>query len=313
MVWMITKEKKKRICLENKKLLHLVYVFGAGVMFKQHIQRYFSLYEGVHEIETSKRLLELKQNEIIEYHNIFGSKVVKLKKFAVYYLLEQGREDVSSINFTAGKAKKSAFLNEIILTNKDFKEKWSTLEDLFRVFGELTTYFSKQKETYKFLEKQIKIGNTTTYASEEVEKLILHKELATKFVKTGDMPLRKEFNLNSIQAASIYLGFRKAKGNPKPMQQVDILDLNGMMTVKKFVKKVISTTHYLEMFFDNEKIGLHFNLYVQSADRKKHLLKSKDEIDKLIMKINKKEISWEVVDLKLESTLFRNQKVLLSV
>lgn len=310
---LVTSEKKKSICEQDRKLLQLIYIFGGGVMFKQHIHRYFSAYEGIHEIETSKRLLELQQNEIIEYHNIFGSKVVKLKKFAVYFLLDKGREDVSSVNFTAGKAKKSAFLNEMILTNKDFKEKWSTLEDLFRVFPELTTYFSKQKETYKFLKKQIKIGNTTKHAASEVEKLILHKELATKFEKTGDMPLRKEFNLNSIQAANIYLGFRKAKGNPKPMQQVDILDLNGMMTVKKFVKKVISTTHYLEIFFDNEKIGLHFNLYVQSADRKEHLLKSKDEIDKLIMKINKKEISWEVVDLNLENTLFRGQKVLLNV
>lgn len=309
---MIPFEKKKRICLENKKLLHLVYVFGSGVMFKQHVQRYFRDFEGVHEIETSKKLSELKQNEIIEYHNIFGSKVVKLKKFAVYFLLDKGREDVSSINFTSGKAKKSAFLNEMILSNKGIKAKWSTLEGLFRVFPEQTTYFSKQKETYKFLAGQIEIGNTTTHAFEELEKLILHKEIATKFAKTEDTSIKKEFNLNSIQAANIYLGLRK-RGNSKPIQQVDILDLNGMMTAKKFVNKVISTTHYLELFLDEEKIDLHYNLYVQSAERMEHLLESMDEIDKLIMQIHKKSISWEIVNLKLESTLFRNQKVLLSV
>ncbi|MFJ5772546.1 hypothetical protein [Psychrobacillus sp. NPDC093180] len=309
---MVPFEKKKRICKENRTLLQLVYLFGSGVMFKRHIQRYFSAYEGVHEIETSKRLLKLKENEIIEYHNIFGSKVIKLKKFAVYFLLDKGREDVSSINFTAAKAKKSAYLNQIILNNASIKAKWPTLDDLFGDLPEITTYFMKQKETYKFLEEQYKNHYTSRYAYDEIRKLIATKEMATKFV-TNDRTVKKTtFNMNSLQAANIFFGI-KISGTVRPIQQIDLLDLNGLMTPAKFVAKINSTVDYLDVLFDSEELDFHYNLYVQSSQRKVVLLRSKDKIDELIRDHCKREISWGIINLNLESTLFRGQKVLLNV
>lgn len=304
-------EKKKLICEANKELLNLVYEFGNGIMYKQHIQRYFSEFEGIHEIDISKRLLELKNNEIIDFQNIFGAKVVKLKKFAVCFLLGKEREAVSSINFTMMKVKKSAFLNQIILDNADlFKTKWATLEDLRKPFLKATTYFSKQKETYIFLQRQS--SYTVQWVEDEIRKLISHKEKAIQFKETPYKVKNNEFNLNSMQASNIFFGIKRI-GVVRPTQPIHLLDLNGLMTPNKLASKINNTVDYLDALFDREKLDFQFDLFVHSDERRSFLLKSKKKIDKLIWDHCKREISWGVVDLNLENTLFRGQKVLLNV
>lgn len=310
---LITRDRKERLCRENRTLLELVFYMGKGIMYKQHILRYMNEFEGLNEIDISKVLGELNENEIIDYHNFLGTKIIKLKKYAVYFLLEKDREDVSSIQFTAGKAYKSAFLNQIILQNAEIlKRRISNLRELINLYLRETTYFAKDKESFYYLKHQIYNGWCTPYAEQEIQNLILAKQQSHLFVTTKKK-VQSSYNLNSIQASSIYLGLKRTTISGRTFLFVDVLDINGLITGKKFADKVNTTMDYLNQLFNRKKIGFHFTLYVQSKERKEFLQKHSKKINTDILNHCKEEVRWEIKNLDLERTLFKNQKVLLNV
>lgn len=320
---MKSKEKKERLCKQHSRLLELVYHFGKGIMFRQHILRYMD-FDGIHEIDVSKSLLELKTNEIIDFQDMFGARIIVLKKFAICFLLEKQYESVASIRFTMGKAKQSAFLNQIVIRNISlFKKKKKLLlqenkeyflKDLIKHYQEKSTYFSKDKESYLYLERQIKNveGHTEKIAIEEVERLKVAKENARSFNRYSyDQKIPYMFSLNSMQARNMYLGLKRIVDG-EIRQYVDILDVNGGMTANKFVKKVNDTADHMDLLF-TRKITFVYVLFVQSEERKKVFMKYEKQINKAIYEHCGRDIIWEVVNLDLEKTLFKNQKILLSV
>lgn len=295
-IGLITKEKKERLCKEHKMLLELVYYFGKGIMFRQHILRYMNDFEGIHEINISKSLLELKANEIIDFQNLYGAKIIKLKKFAIFFLSGKERDNVTSVKFTLGKAKKSAYLNQIILNNTAlFKKKGYSLDAVMNYYLKSTTYFTKDKESFIRLENDIRDGYTEQFAEEEVKRLVLAKEKGRLFKKTSDEKLQYSYNLNSIQSSNLFLGMRRKRAHTI-VQFVDILDINGSITSNKLARKVNETMDYLNLIYDPEKINFHFVLYVQSDERKEVLLKHNQKINKQILIHCRKLVSWEVVN-----------------
>ncbi|WP_027415039.1 hypothetical protein [Aneurinibacillus terranovensis] len=311
---MTTRDKKAHLCRTHRTLLKLVFHMGKGVMYKQHILRYMSLFEGSHEIDTSKALGELKDNEILDYHSFFGAKVIKLNKYAVYFLLQKEREDVSSISLTAGKVKKSAFLNQIILQNADrLKKKSPSLQQLIPRYLNDTTYFTKDKESFVYLQRQYEQGWCSSYAEHEIQRLILAKQQGHQFENTSADKIQNDYNLNSIQASNIYLGLKRKLKTGETFLLVDVLDINGLITAKKFAEKVNLTTDHLKLLFDQDKLNFEFRLYVQSPERQEFLLKHARQISVSIQDHCKEEIRWIVKNLDLEATLFRNQKILLNV
>lgn len=320
---MKSKETKERLCKEHSSLLELVHYFGKGIMFRQHILRYMD-FDGIHEIDVSKSLLELKTNEIIDFQDMFGARIIVLKKFAICFLLEKKYENVASIRFTMGKAKQSAFLNQNVIRNISlFKKKKKLLlqenkeyflKDLIKHYQEKSTYFSKDKESYLYLERQIKNveGHTEKKAIEEVERLKVGKENARSF-KSIDQKIPYMFGLNSMQARNMYFGLRRIVDG-EIRQYIDVLDINGGMTPQKFIKKVNITANHMDLLF-TRKITFVYVLFVQSEERKKAFMKYEKQIKEAINEHCNRDIDiiWEVVNLDLEKTLFKNQKILLSM
>lgn len=313
---MITRERKERLCEEHRQLLELIFSFGKGIMYRNHVQRFMSLFESVNEIDTSKHIKELIENKLLDKRNLFGAVVLRLKKFPVYYLLQCNRESVSSITFSANKVKKSAFLCEIVLQRADFfKKKGMSLENLRSYYLNSTTYFLKDKDTFNYLERQIAAGwCNKDFAKTEVAHLRLLKERAQAGLKTKeplhleDLPFAGEFNLNAMMSANIFLGMRTRQEGC----YVDILDSSGLMTSKKFARKVNATFDYLNVLFNREKIDFKFVLHVQSKERKKFIEEEKELISQMIFAHSNIKLSFDINNLNLESRLFRNQKVLLN-
>ena len=314
---MVTREKKERLCMAHRTLLELVFYMGKGLMYKKHILRYMSEFEGINEIDTSKVLKELRDSDIVDSHSVFGAKVIRLKKFAIYFLLEKDREDVSSITLTAGKVKKSAFLNQIVLQSATIlKKRNPSLPLLIQYYQAKTTYLSKDKESFSYLENQIQEGWCTPYARQEVNDLKIAKQQGHVFKKNdAEEKIQRGYNLNSMQASNIYLGLKRKASNGKTVVYVDVLDINGLMTAKQFAKKVGLVVDYLDLLFDREDLTLtfYFLLHVQSQERKDFLQKQEKQINESIRTHCKEDIPWDINNLDLERTLFKNQKVLLNV
>lgn len=175
-----------------------------------------------------------------------------------------------------------------------------------------TTYFHKDKESYTYLESEVYAGRCTAYAEQEIPTLIRAKQQGRLFEAATDK-VTNGYNLNSMQAGNVYCGLKGSTKDGKLLLHVDILDLNGLMTPISFTRKVVDTHSYLDSLFDRNQIDFSYVLYTQSEERKSYIVRHQKNIENTIQNKCKQRLKLVVVNLDLERTLFKGQKVLLSV
>lgn len=304
---MITNRAKEETCGVFEGYLKLIYHFGRGVMLVVHIQRYMEHLEGKNKTSVWRDLRVLEEKEIIDIHKIHNNSYIKLKKYALRYLLnKESAKDTKSINYGFTAIKKCLFINELIL---QYPLKGSTMDELINYYSNHTTFINKDRQNTAIL-NSLPEG----YHSEELQKEINSLEniyahqMERLKTKTRGIKIEKQnkFNLNNMQSRSIYIS--SIKGNTV---NVVFLDMNDSYTAIKMADNFQLVYEYFRIIFPD---SMKFKFTVITSD-----LTNKIRLEKQMSKLNqylqKKLIlnlfSIRIKDLDLRSKLFSNVKILL--
>lgn len=315
---MTTTDKKQRLCKQHEKMLKIIYHLGKGIMFKKHLERYMEA-RGTHTIHTSIAITELREAKVVEIIYIHRVAVIKLLKFAVGFIEKKHVEEVTAISVTQTKISRVAFLNEIMLRKlprlTDEEDKDKIIDTVLNGYIKNTTYFKKDKQTYKLLIQNVREGLYKEEATiHEINLLKKSYESSRARLKYREKEVAKvervvQFNLNSMTSSNIYIGRIFSDGNTLT-QHIEILDVNSKMPVSQLVQKIEKTYDYMNQFLKSN-MKLKFNFYVASQERKSFFDDRRQKI-KNALRRRQVQAEYEVINLNLEKTLFRNQKVLLS-
>lgn len=317
---MMTIKRKTTLCNTNIHLLNIIWRLGKGIMFKIHIEKYMEVFYGVKPIDTWKQLKELNTNMIVEWIKLRNIVVIKLRKYALQFLLQKDRAEISAISVTYSKIKKTAFINTIIQNHISSNHIKATFERVANYYENASTFLSSEKKGYKVIERLFNKGIFNNYALSEINELkeidstnkSCLKSSKSKIPSNNVSKYTHRFNLNSMQSQGIYIDSAKLQANGGHVTlYIAILDLNNSLDVKKVSNKINSTFSYLSLFTPNN-IKIHFNVYTASSERYKLLLRLKHSIDKHFIDTKVSgSFTWEVTNLEIEKKLFGNQKILL--
>ncbi|WP_242306619.1 MULTISPECIES: hypothetical protein [unclassified Bacillus cereus group] len=317
---MATTDKKQRLCEKHEKMLKIIYHCGKGIMFKKHIERYMQL-RGTHTIHTSVAITELREAKVVEVIYMHRIAIIKLLKFAVGYIEKKHVEEVTAISVTQTKISRAAFLNELMLNklpvlNEENKDK--IIDTVLNGYIKNTTYFRKDKQTYKLLIQNVREGlykeDATIYEINLLKKIHESSRAGLMYREKEVAKVERvvQFNLNSMTSSNIFIGriHEDSHNKNQLIQYVEILDVNSKMPVSQLIDKVEKTYDYMNQFLKSN-IKLKFNFYVASEERKDFFDDRGQKIKNALMR-RQVQVEYEVINLNLERTLFRNQKILLN-
>ncbi|HGE5805186.1 hypothetical protein NYE71_32810 [Bacillus sp. FSL K6-0273] len=315
---MTTTDKKQRLCKQHEKVLKIIYHCGKGIMFKKHIERYMES-RGTHTIHTSIAITELREAKVVEVIYMHRVAIIKLLKFAVAFIEKKHVEEVTAISVTQTKISRVAFLNELMLRklprldNEENKDK--IIDGILNDFIKNTTYFRKDKQTYKLLVQNVREELYKEEATlHEINLLKKSYESSRARLMYREKDVEKvervvPFNLNSMTSSNVYVA-RIYSNNNTLVQHIEIIDVNSKMPASQLVDKIEKTYDYMNQFLKSN-MKLKFNFYVASAERKEFFDDRGQKIKNALMR-RQVQAEYEVINLDLEKTLFRNQKILLS-
>lgn len=318
---MATTDKKQRLCEQHEKILKIIYHLGKGIMFKKHLERYMEL-RGTHTIHASIAITELREAKVVEVIYMHRVAIVKLLKFAIGFIEKKHVEEVTAISVTQTRLSRIAFLNELMLSKlprlgyKENKDK--SIDGILNGYIKNTTYFKKDKKTYQLLIHNVKEElykkEATIHEIEHLKKAYENSRagLAYREKKVCKVKRIIQFNLNSMTSSNIFIGriYEDSYNKNQFIQHIEILDVNSKMPASQLVKKIDETFNYMNQFLKSNII-LKFNFYVASEERKAFFDDRKQKIENALMR-RQVQTEYEVINLNLEKTLFRNQKILLS-
>ncbi|MDZ4627212.1 hypothetical protein [Bacillus cereus] len=314
---MTTTEKKQRLCKQHEKMLKIIYHCGKGIMFKKHIERYMEL-RGTHTIHTSIAITELREAKVVEVIYMHRVAIIKLLKFAVAFIEKKHVEEVTAISVTQTKISRVAFLNELMLSKLpvlDEENKDKIIDTVLNGYIKNTTYFRKDKQTYKLLIQNVREELYKEEATlHEINLLKKSYESSRARLMYREKDVEKvervvPFNLNSMTSSNVYVA-RIYRNNNTLVQHIEILDVNSKMPASQFVDKIEKTYDYMNQFLKSN-MKLKFNFYVASPERKAFFDDRRRKIENALIR-RQVQTEYEVINLDLEKTLFRNQKILLS-
>lgn len=317
---MATTDKKQRLCEEHEKMLKIIYYCGKGIMFKKHIERYMQL-RGAHTIHTSIAVKELREAKVIEVIYVHRVAVIKLLKFVIAFIEKKHVEEVTAITATQAKISKVAFLNELMLSRLpvlDEENKDKIIDTVLNGYIKNTTYFRKDKQTYKLLIQNVWEGlykeDATIYEINLLKKIHESSRAGLMYREKEVAKVERvvQFNLNSMTSSNIFIGriHEDLHNKNQLIQHIEILDVNSKMPTSQLVEKIEKTYDYMNQFLKHN-MKLKFNFYVASQERKDFFDDRGQKIKNALMR-RQVQAEYEVINLNLEKTLFRNQKILLS-
>ncbi|WP_242325663.1 hypothetical protein [Bacillus cereus group sp. BfR-BA-01353] len=316
---MTTTDKKQRLCKQHEKMLKIIYHCGKGIMFKKHIERYMEL-RGTHTIHTSIAITELREAKVVEVIYMYRVAIIKLLKFAVAFIEKKHVEEVTAIAVTQTKISRVAFLNELMLSKLpvlDEENKDKIIDTVLNGYIKNTTYFRKDKQTYKLLIQNVREELYKEEATlHEINLLKKSYESSRARLMYREKDVEKvervvPFNLNSMTSSNIYVArIYRNNNNNTLVQHIEILDVNSKMPASQLVDKIEKTYDYMNQFLKSN-MKLKFNFYVASAERKAFFDDRGQKIKNALMR-RQVQAEYEVINLNLEKTLFRNQKILLN-
>lgn len=315
---MITNRAKEEACRAYEDYLKLIYYFGKGVMLVVHIQRYMKHLGGKGKTSVWKDLRELEAKEIIDVHKIHNNSYIKLKKYALRYLLNKSSaEDTKSISYGFITIKKSLFINELILS---YPLRGVNIDELIDYYSNNTTFINKDKQNSCILKNL-----PEDFATEELQKDIKNlddiyaqqvKRLKTK--STGiKIEKQNNFNLNNMQSRNIHI-----ISVNKNMVNVVFLDLNDSYTTSRITENFQLVYQYFCTIFP-DSIIFNFAIVVVDTEGKIRIDKQMPKLNQCLQSKNvlnnfaiqgkniKNRLSIHIKNLDLRAKLFSNVKILL--
>lgn len=338
-------DNKLKLCNKYEDYLQLIYTIGNGLMFKKHVEEFAEKFLSAGRTSAQNILKELRDHDVIDFIQYQRAVVIKLKKIALQYLKRCEREDVSSLNVTPIKIKKSAYISALILSLYSKIDK-SNLKDLISVITGRSTLLLKEREGYKllnmftdFYEDPIDVKmeadvvekysansklninskdvNLVKYVPtesgaiiqedwEDIEYLQRNHGVSHKVFNEKSV-IQQDYSSNSIIQGSTYMFY-----NPKnKLMMVYIFDLNDSVSVNILTRKIINFYNYMGKKLKKD-IRLNFRICVSSPVRYKRFYEQADRFDKAFIKANRKDdINYAIKDLNI-SSLFLNRKIAMS-
>lgn len=257
---MITNNEKEEICKKHETYIKLIYYFGKGVMMSVHIQRYMEKLESKSKSQVWRDLRELQNNDIVDIHKVHNNNYIKLKKYALKFLLfKDSTKNIKAVNYGYTAIKKSAFINEFILK---YKLKGSYIDEIIEYYSNHTTLINRDKQNTAIL-KNYKDKNESIL--NEIEKLdsIWEKQIQNL--------INAIHNANKAEDMKTRLNRIKNKKNKEKSKSVDF-SLNNMQSRNVFISSIKENIINVIFFdiFDNltlDKIGELFeNVYLYLSD-----------------------------------------------
>lgn len=291
---MVTNNAKETACNAYKEYLQLIYYMGKGIMLATQIQRYMGYFYGTSKQGVWRHIRSLQEVEIIDVHKIQNNSYIKLKKYAVRFLLEkESSKNVASLSYSFTTLKKTTFKNEYVLQYL-LKE---SLKDTINYCNKNTTLIAKNKKNWKVLKPYVKqnevgteIKNLIEIATQQAKILKSKKPEALKIQKVN------RFNINNMQSRNIYI-----VEITENTVQVVVLDINNNYTAQKIKDTGSWIAEYFKMLMEDKRVLI--NICVATNSDVKRVVK---EIKRASL-IN---IEIGVINLNLKANCFSNVDIL---
>lgn len=210
---MTNKSYKQQIAKKHHSILYAIYHLGKGIMWRSQLTKYMAYFCNTSEASLSRALAELAEANIIQIHHHLNRRIIRVKKFGIYFLTGLTREETPSITFSAGKALNSAYINSVLLyTLRDY-ETPTTLEAFVKANQTNTTFLSKQKSSHHIL---LNLLHRVPYKY-SWHLINSHYKMLDVIQNQASAKLRgleiaeftqaaPDFTLNSMQARNVYIG-----------------------------------------------------------------------------------------------------------
>lgn len=335
---------KLEIAKKHRNYLILIYKIGNGVMFKKQIEEFAEKFMNTKRTSAQEILKELRDHDIVDYIQYQRAVVVKLKKFALQYLKECDRDQVSAVNITPTKIRKSAYISALILDLFANAEKVQ-FEVMLNFVETNSTFYLKEREGYKLLNmcsgfykypKEVKMEadvfekcsvnsklninskdkNLERYipteegAEIEISDRTKEYNLKNYGIKTQVMNeksiVEQEYHCNSIIQGYTYIVKFPKQGSI----QVYIFDLTDSASISVITKKIINFYNYFGSKL-KDGVNLYFHICVSSSVRYQRFFEQADKFDKAFSKAEIKNTKYYIKDLNV-SSLFLNRKIAMS-
>jgi hypothetical protein len=210
---MKTKSYKEQIAKQNYPILYAVYHLGKGILWRSQLAQYMRYFCGMSDTNLSRALGELVDADIIHIHRHLNRRIIRIKKYGIYFLTGLNREETPSITFKMSKALNSAYINSVLLYTLLDKEQPITLEAFVKATRTNTTFLSKQKQSHHILLNLLQIApykNNWRSINSHYANLDTIQKQTTANLHGLTVPdsneISTEFNLNSMQARKVYIG-----------------------------------------------------------------------------------------------------------
>ncbi len=301
---MIRNYEKEKICKEYQDYIKLIYWFGKGVMMSVHLQDYMKQLKGKNKLQVWQEHRTLQSMDVIDIHKIHNNNYVKLKKYALRYLLNKNKaEDIKSVSYGFTAIKRTAFINAFIL---HYPLMGSSVDEMIEYYYNNTTLIAKHMQNTVILERYAmenkNIKNEIKNLDDINEKQIW--SLKTKSV-CKKIDKLSEFNLNNMQYRNIYIS--SIKGKTINVAFFDISDNYTAMSLSNVFEK---TYYYLSMLFDDMKFT--FTVVVSDISNKNRIYKQKEFLFGLLA--DKHILGQFLIGVKsidIRAKVFSNVKILL--
>ncbi|WP_431028642.1 hypothetical protein [Lysinibacillus sp. LZ02] len=282
---MKTKLHKQQIAKQNYPILYAVYHLGKGILWRSQLAQYMRYFCGMSDTNLSRALGELVDADILEIHRHLNRRIIRIKKYGIYFLTGLNREETPSITFKMSKALNSAYINSVLLYNLLDKEpSLLTLETFVKAIKTNTTFLSKQKQSHHILLnllQKVPYKHNWRSINSHYEKLDTIQKQTTANLRCLELPesheIVSEFNLNSIQARNIYIGDWHCSQNHNEISNkitlhgpvIYILDINHKYNnIKKLDNLLTEIRNYLQDILDFPPgLIIRYKLIVEDAHR----------------------------------------------
>lgn len=323
---MITNARKEKVSKANKHVLEVIWRLGKGLMYKKHIEAYMEHFFNQKPEVTWKKLKELEESDVVERVRLYNIVVIKLKKYALRFLLGVEREQIRSIDVTASKLMRSAYVHALILEH--LKEvRLMTFVD-YKMFLDrycpLSTFFIPRNTGYEVMERYAKKGVFSNQIDKEIDRLreIKVKSLFTEDKAKEEKEVDYKFTINSMEQASIYIDYTTRNSlTGISTIRIAIIDDKNNLRGSKIAEKIMRTYSY---FYEFVPFGtlFKFTVYVRNGERLEALedkantkafndyIATKSKIQGFIWNSGLCEVNY--VNLDLDKKLFGNQSLILS-
>jgi len=207
------KSYKQQIAKQHQSILYAIYHLGKGIMWRSQLSKYMSHFCNMSEPKLSRALTELAEADIIQIHRYLNRRIIRIKKFGIYFLTGSTREETPSITFSTSKALHSAYINSVLLYTLRNRETPTTLEQFIKEKQTNTTFLSKQKCSHPILlgllhrvpyKNNWHLINSHYKILDAIQHQASNRLQGLESAEPSQVTL--DFTLNSMQARNVYIG-----------------------------------------------------------------------------------------------------------